>query len=180
MVRRGLRARLANGLPEHYHRAFYTIASGLVLTGVVILWQPSGIRLLELQGTLRGLARFVFCLGLAGFAWSARVLGSFDAFGTEDLRARLNGIRYPTQPFTIQGPFRWVRHPFYFFTLVLIWSCPDLTADRLLFNVLWSAWIFLGTRLEENDLVAAYGNAYRRYQRSVPMLIPWKGPADVS
>ena len=180
MVRRGLRARLASCLPEHYHRALYTIVSGLVLTGVVILWQPSGIRLLELQGTWRGLARFVFCLGLAGFAWAARGLESFDAFGTEDLQAGLDGTRHTPQPFTAQGPYRWVRHPFYFFTLLLIWSCPDLTADRLFFNLLWSTWIFLATRLEEKDLVAAYGNAYRRYRRSVPMLIPWKGPADMS
>jgi protein-S-isoprenylcysteine O-methyltransferase Ste14 len=56
--------------------------------------------------------------------------------------------------------------------LVLIWASPELTADRLLFNVLWTAWIVVGTILEETDLVADFGDVYRDYQRKVPMLIP--------
>ena len=180
MVRRSVRVRLAGCLPEHYHRMLYTVVSGLVLAGVVLLWQPAGIRLLDVQGSVRWLARLVFFLGLAGFAWSTLVLESFDAFGTEGLLARLNGARHAPPPFTIRGPYRWVRHPFYFFTLLLIWSCPDLTVDRLFFNVLWSAWIFGATLLEEKDLVREYGEAYRRYRQGVPMLIPWKGPADIS
>jgi protein-S-isoprenylcysteine O-methyltransferase Ste14 len=67
-----------------------------------------------------------------------------------------------------------VRHPLYFFTLVLIWSSPDITLDRLLFNVLFTGWIVMGTRLEERDLVAEFGEHYRAYQRYVPMLIPYK------
>ena len=32
----------------------------------------------------------------------------------------------------VRGPYRWVRHPLYLTTLLMIWSYPDLTADRLL------------------------------------------------
>lgn len=60
--------------------------------------------------------------------------------------------------------------------LVLIWSTPNLTADRLLFNLLWSIWIVFGARLEEKDLVAEFGESYRYYQETVPMLLPWRGP----
>ena len=59
---------------------------------------------------------------------------------------------------------------------MLIWSSPDLTLDRLLFNVLFTTWIVIGTLLEERDLVAEFNEAYRDYQRNVPMLIPWKTP----
>jgi len=52
---------------------------------------------------------------------------------------------------------------------------PDLSLDRLLFNVLWSVWIVLGAYFEERDLVADFGEEYRQYQKSVPMLMPWKG-----
>ena len=54
----------------------------------------------------------------------------------------------------------------------MIWASPDVTADRLLFNVLWSIWMVVATRLEERDLAADFGEAYREYQRSVPMLVP--------
>jgi protein-S-isoprenylcysteine O-methyltransferase Ste14 len=45
-------------------------------------------------------------------------------------------------------------------------------------SILWSAWIVLGTVLEERDLVADVGDAYREYQRRVPMLVPWRGPVS--
>ncbi len=77
-------------------------------------------------------------------------------------------------PFTIRGPYRYVRHPFYFFILVMIWSCPETTLDRLLFNCLWSIWIVAGTVLEERDLTEEFGQKYRDYQKDTPMLIPWK------
>jgi len=179
MVRRSLWAWLAPWLPKYTHRAVYTIASGLVLTVVVLLWQPTGFLLVELQGTGRTLARVVFFLGIAGFAWSTLTLKHFDAFGISDLKARLKGTTPKPQPFSIQGPYRWVRHPFYLFTLLLIWSCPDLTADRLLFNIIWTAWIYIGARLEERDLIADFQEPYQRYQRCVPMLIPWKKPREV-
>ena len=51
-----------------------------------------------------------------------------------------------------------------------------MTPDRLLFNILWSVWVVTATMLEERDLVAAFGDAYRKYQEEVPMIIPWKVP----
>jgi methanethiol S-methyltransferase len=52
-----------------------------------------------------------------------------------------------------------------------------VTADRLLFNVLWTGWIWIGAILEERDLVREFGDVYQRYQKAVPMLVPWRGPA---
>jgi len=77
-------------------------------------------------------------------------------------------------PFTVRGPYRWVRHPLYLFTLMMIWSYPGLTADRLLFNILWSGWVIIGSVLEERDLAAEFGQPYRDYQRTVPMLVPYR------
>jgi len=75
-------------------------------------------------------------------------------------------------PFTVRGPYRWVRHPLYLFCLLMIWAYPHMTMDRVLFNVLFTVWIVVGTVLEERDLVVAFGDSYREYQRKVPMLLP--------
>ena len=40
-----------------------------------------------------------------------------------------------------------------------------------------TVWIVLGARWEERDLTVQYGALYERYQKAVPMLIPWKPPA---
>ena len=75
-------------------------------------------------------------------------------------------------PITVAGPYRWVRHPLYLFMILMIWSCPDLASDRLLFNLLWTVWIVIGSYFEEIDLVVEFGDAYREYQKNVPMLVP--------
>jgi protein-S-isoprenylcysteine O-methyltransferase Ste14 len=36
------------------------------------------------------------------------------------------------QQIMAKGPYRWVRHPLYLFLMVIIWSGPVLTLDRLL------------------------------------------------
>jgi protein-S-isoprenylcysteine O-methyltransferase Ste14 len=79
-------------------------------------------------------------------------------------------------PLTVSGAYKWVRHPLYFFSLIMIWSCPVLTVDRLLFNLMWTTWIITGTVLEERDLVREFGDQFREYQAKVPMIIPYKIP----
>jgi len=38
----------------------------------------------------------------------------------------------------------------------------DFTSDRLLFNVLWTDWVCLGSRLEQIDLVSDFGDVYEK------------------
>jgi protein-S-isoprenylcysteine O-methyltransferase Ste14 len=175
MIRRSFRSWLSKIIKTQYHGAIFTMASGVFLLIMVLFWQKIDYTLASPQGVLRWLLHAVFFLSFAGFYWGVKALGSFDAFGITSIKRHLRGKKQPpTMPFVIRGPYRRVRHPLYFFCLLLIWSCPDLTADRLLFNILWTAWIFVGTILEERDLVADFGDAYRDYQRSVPMVIPWR------
>jgi len=171
MIREGVRRRLARRVPPHCFRAVYTIASGLVLGALVVLWQELGQTLVALDGAWRCVPRVVYFLSVAGMAWGILALGT-DMLGLDVIIAHLRGRAQPTMPFRVRGPYRWVRHPLYLFTLLLTWATPDLTADRLLFNGLWTVWIIVGTRLEERDLAAELGDEYRAYQREVPMLIP--------
>mgnify|MGYP001825198830 CR=1 FL=1 len=175
MIRKSFRLSLSRFCPQHFHGAVYAVASGLVLLALVILWQESGQTLLSLDGGLRLLARLASGLALLGFVWGVSSLRGFDTFGLRPIKARLRGKDVPNDgPIVIKGAYRWVRHPLYFLMLVLFWSFPDLTSDRLLFNLSWTGWVVVGTYLEERDLVAKFGDAYLDYQAKVPMLIPWK------
>ena len=175
MVRRSFRGWIVRRVPEAFHAASYALASGIVLAAVVLLWQPSQTVIVEASGALRWLLRGIALLGVAGVVWGAMAFRDFDPFGRQPVRSRLAGRLCPPPSFVVRGPYRWVRHPFYLFTLVLLWTMPDLSLDRLFFNVLWSAWIVVGAYLEERDLVADFGEDYRQYQKTVPMLLPWKG-----
>ena len=126
------------------------------------------------SGTVCWLLRSVYFLSIVGFVWGLLALGSFDTFGLKPILIHLRGTDTLPMPFTVRGPYRWVRHPLYLFSLLMIWSHPHVTTDRLLFNLLWTAWILVGTVLEERDLVADFGETYRDYQHRVPMLIPYR------
>jgi methanethiol S-methyltransferase len=176
MMRTSFRTWLAPIVPRHYHPSTYAIASGIALTAAVLFWQPSQTVLYQAEGMLRLLARAIAVLAIAGFSWGVRALGNFDSFGLIPIRVYLRGKQLRAPNVIVRGPYLWVRHPLYFFTLVLIWSAPDVSLDRLLFNVLWTIWVVLGTYLEEKDLVAEFGEKYRHYQKTVPMLFPWRFP----
>ena len=177
MIRRPFRRSLSRVVPPHYNDAVFALTSGIALIATVAFWQSSETVVYELQGIVRWAARSVFFLAVLGMGWGVWALRSFDPFGRTAITDHLSGKPQRPQQFTVHGPYVWVRHPLYFLVLLLIWSCPDLTVDRLFFNFLWSAWIYVGTILEEKDLVSDFGEDYRQYKRKVPMLMPWKGPA---
>ena len=176
MVRKQVRQRLTRFLPARQHGAFYAIASGAVLLALVVCWQESEHILLAPQRVFRWPFRAVYFLGIAGFVWGIRALGSFDPFGLKPVLDHLHGADSAPAPLIVRGPYRWVRHPLYLAMLLMIWSYPDVTLDRLLFNVLWTGWIIVGAVLEERDLVADHGDAYHDYQQTVPMLLPYRRP----
>jgi protein-S-isoprenylcysteine O-methyltransferase Ste14 len=176
MTRSGFRERLARRVREELHGAVYSTVSGIVLLIVVVLWQGPTPTLVEAPPPMRWFLRGLFILSLFGFSWGSRALGPFDGLGLRAIRRHLRGGEPREPSFEVQGPYRWVRHPLYFFVLVLVWTYPVVTADRLLFNVVWTAWMVIGTVLEERDLVTTFGEPYREYQRRVPMLLPYRTP----
>lgn len=172
MVRKSFRRRLAAFVPDEYHGAVYSAVSGIVLLTVIVLWQKGAPLFTARPGFIHGACRALFLLSLAGFLWGGLSLKSIFDIGNGPLQARPRDARSEEVSFSVRGPYGLVRHPLYFFTILMIWSSPDLTTDRLLFNILWTVWVVAGALLEERDLVAEFGEAYREYQRQVPMFIP--------
>ena len=174
MIRKSFHQRLERYLKPHYHGAFYAIFSGVTLLLLLVFWQDSTKTYIVFSSNIIWLLRIAFILAIVGLVWGVRSLRAFDIVGRRKILAHIHKKRIRNMPFTICGPYRYVRHPFYFFILVMIWSCPETTLDRLLFNCLWSIWIVVGTVLEERDLTIEFGQKYRSYQKDTPMLIPWR------
>ncbi|NIA05826.1 MAG: hypothetical protein GWP11_07655 [Proteobacteria bacterium] len=77
-------------------------------------------------------------------------------------------------PFRCDGILGYVRHPWYGGGIAFLWGAGPNSDVSLLGKVILSAYLVIGTFLEEKRLKKELGTPYITYCRSVPMLIPWK------
>lgn len=174
MIRSSVRQKIDHYLPKESFYAFHSICSGLLLASTVLLWQETDLSIFSAAEPYNYLLRTIEIISIIGLLWAIRSLTGFDPFGRKQISNYLNNRKIEAQIFVLRGPYKITRHPFYFFILLMIWSYPEMTTDRLLFAVAWTVWVTLGTILEEKDLVSEIGNEYVKYQANVPMLIPYK------
>lgn len=117
-------------------------------------------------------SRGIFVLAIAGVAWTIFSLGFFVNFHVQSMVDDLRDRQSTVSLVTDRGPYRYIRHPLYLSSLLMIWSNPDMILDRLFFNLVFTVWVIIAIKYEERDLITAHGNSYRSYQSVVPMLIP--------
>jgi methanethiol S-methyltransferase len=174
MIRKSIRAKIEPYLPIESFYAFHCICTSILLLLIVLFWQNTDIQIISIQKPYRYLCYTASFLAIVGLFWAIISLKHFDPFGRKQIFNYIRGSRQHEIQFTVSGPYRLTRHPFYFFILLIIWSHPTVSAERLLFNLTWTIWVVIGILLEEKDLQNDIGDEYLCYKRNVPMLIPYK------
>lgn len=71
------------------------------------------------------------------------------------------------------GVLGMTRHPWYLATMLLIWA-RQMDVSAIIVNVILTAYLIVGTYLEEKKLVREFGEKYLAYQKRVSMLVPYK------
>lgn len=147
----------------------FSMASLIPLGVLHALWR--GAPVLRYRGAWLLLALVMNLVAGLLFALGAKAYGMADFLGLRSAKAARRGELVEPQDFSSGGILRWVRHPWYLAGMLLLWG-HDLDAPGLAAAGVLTAYLVLGAWLEERKLVALYGDAYRAYQRAVPMLLP--------
>ncbi len=79
-----------------------------------------------------------------------------------------------TEKLAFSPAHRFVRHPWYCAALPWLWLGP-LDGAAIVSSGMLTAYLLIGTYLEERKLVQQFGDPYRTYQQQVPMLWPLPG-----
>lgn len=161
-------------VPAAVERSTYVLFSSLIL--ILIFWQWRAIPAVVWEVTNQGLAEALLGLSLVG--WLIVLLGTFlinhfELFGLHQITNNLAGRPMPAPHFKTPFFYKVVRHPIYVGFLIAFWATPVMTMGHLLFSVMTTGYIIVGTLLEERDLIAMFGDDYRRYRARVSMLIPF-------
>jgi protein-S-isoprenylcysteine O-methyltransferase Ste14 len=162
------------GLMPWYRLGFNLLASLLIVPILWLSWLDPGPSLWRWQGTAAWLANGLALAALLGFWLSLKHYDMQEFLGLRQLRHQV--LKVEDQEHLQISPFhRFVRHPWYFFGLILLWT-RDMSATTLLTSVLVTLYFAIGSRMEERKLLVYHGDAYRRYMARVPGLIPrpWK------
>jgi methanethiol S-methyltransferase len=159
-------------IPASCERSTYVLISSLLLILVFWQWRPIVSTVWRVEGWPAAMLTAMFWLGWAIAMASTFQIDHFELFGLRQIVDALRGVAHRMQAFKTPLLYRLVRHPLMLGLLLAFWATPHMTAGHLLFAVINTAYILVGVKLEERDLVAVFGATYELYRRRVPMLLP--------
>jgi len=182
MARPAFKRRWTRIVPASVERATYVLLASLALLLLYWQWQPMPDAVWSVTDpTGAMILQTVSWIGWGIVLASTFMINHFELFGLRQVLARLLGRELPAPEFKTPMLYKNVRHPIYLGFLIAFWATPAMTVGHLLFAIATSGYILIGIWLEERDLIAMFGDQYRRYREQVSMLIPMprrKGDGD--
>jgi methanethiol S-methyltransferase len=70
------------------------------------------------------------------------------------------------------GLYRFVRHPLYTFSLLILWLAPMMSLNSFIVYLALTIYVLVGILFEERKLLHEFGQEYAEYRSVTPMLIP--------
>lgn len=119
-----------------------------------------------------------YTVQLAGVLGAIMSLWQTDVWRFMGLRQIVRFLRGDAEPeppasFVNSGAYGLVRHPLYFFSLLILWANPAMSWLAFIASLWATIYFIVGSYLEEQRLLAKFGDLYRHYQTRVPRFIPF-------
>ncbi len=161
-------------VPKPIERSTYVLIASVCLMLLFWNWEPMGGVVWKVQnGFLTGVLYALSALGWATVLASTILINHFDLFGLRQVWLYFRKKPYTNLKFGLPLFYKYVRHPLYLGFIIAFWATPTMTVAHLVFAIACTGYILTGIQFEERDLITHFGDKYRAYKASVPMLIPF-------
>lgn len=170
LARPAVKRRLFGRLQGRVARSVYNLVAAGTLGLLMGAWTPLPATLWHCgPGPVATVLDTVYWAGWALLAIAVCAIDVWHMFGLRQAFARNDA----DPPFSMRGPYRFVRHPIQLGFIAVMWATPHMTAGHALLAGALTGYSILATlALEEADLRRQLGQVYVAYSRQVPALLP--------
>lgn len=165
-----LKRRLGSGF--RFYRLFFNMVAMATVTPLFLCFQAEPFFRWEGHLIIGQVCLFV----IVGFLFIAgmRHYDLLQFLGIRQIRdGASNSLLSKSGRLDSTGILGATRHPWYLAAMIAFWLGPMSTL-AIIRNTIMTAYVLVGTLLEERKLVAEFGEEYRQYQKRVSMLIPYR------
>ena len=161
-----------------FYRLFYNLVGLLSVYLIYELSPKPHIIIYDLPNPYDLIILIPQLLSLTGVFWAFQYICFKEFLGLDQIK-RFIEKRYTTEldeEFTlrIEGPYRYSRHPVYFFSITFLLFRPVMDLFYLTFFICIVAYFYIGSYYEEKKLVRQFGEIYENYKKEVPAIFPFK------
>lgn len=162
-----------------FYRIFYNIFS---LVSLVIIYELSprpDLIVYDLPSPFDLIILIPQFVSLVGIFLSFKYFSAKEFLGIDQVKRYLQN-NYSSDDldeklsFRVEGPYRYCRHPVYFFSITFLIFRPVMDLFYITFLICTILYFWIGSIYEEKKLVEIFGNDYSEYQKYVPAIIPYR------
>jgi protein-S-isoprenylcysteine O-methyltransferase Ste14 len=160
-------------VPKAIERSTFVLFASAVLALLFWQWRPLPAAVWTVTDPLWSTTLWaLFAAGWATVLVATFLINHFELFGLTQTWAFFNRKEAKPPEFATPFFYKQVRHPIYLGFIIAFWATPMMSVGHLLFAIATTGYIFVGIFFEERDLIAHFGDRYRKYQQEVGMLMP--------
>lgn len=179
LASRKLKVRLAERIGDKiaFYRMFYNVTSILFFLAFFAASPKPDVIIYDLQFPFDIITFALQVLSLIGLIWTFSQFDSKEFLGISQIVRFMNGTYSADtldekHELKFDGPFKYMRHPVYFFFILFLGFRPQMSLFYLVMFSCCLVYFYVGSIYEERKLVEVFGEPYKQYQQRVGRIIP--------
>lgn len=176
-----IKERLIKNIGEKiaFYRLFYNLTSVIFFLTFLFLAPKPDVIIYDLHYPFDIITFVLQIISFLGLLWSLKGIDLKEFLGIAQLMRYIKGEYNiddvdAIENFRVEGAYKFVRHPVYFFTILFLGFRPSMDLFYFVTFICIVIYFYIGSIYEERKLVKKYGVIYSEYQKRVPRLIPYK------